>query len=61
MNARMWMCVETCTHPSVTVDTHTVAPLHRHTLMHTQDKQEAERVAIWIATEQKAKAAEVCD
>ena len=32
------MCVETCTHPSVTVDTHTVAPL----LMHAQEKQAAE-------------------
>jgi len=39
------MCVETCTHPSVTVDTHTVAPLHRHTLMHAQEKQAAERKA----------------
>ena len=39
------MCVETCTHPFVTVDTHTVAPLHRHTLMHAQEKQAAERKA----------------
>ena len=39
------MCVETCAHPSVTVDTHTFAPLHRHTLMHAQEKQAAERKA----------------